>query len=407
MKKQILSLLSLSALLALTGCTTTVISYKEVVVEEKVTPTRLVVDEPGLVMFVGETYQLHLNVYPISAADANIVYKSNKTGVATVSKDGLVTAKGAGTAKIKIYAKDNPDVSEEVVVAVEKNKITSTNKDKKKAQRKDVSNKMKNQKAVQDKKYYVKNKNTIDKVNINNGYRITTYVDGEHYYSENVRQNFTAGKSQGFFYFEVNDIETRSPGGNPSFDNFGYYMFCNENFDAHAYKYSDSSAKRAYISAEDYIGKVDRIEVVMMMLDNIFTSQRKILTNQFDNALERSDLSKASFNKGGYTNDGKTSCGIAYSSSIPTYTISASEEDDLDIPAGTVISIDQAGATHWRNGRVDASYSKNTFTYDLDGHHYVHTEEAFTNVYIEKEVDIVYPNKDDFEEVATFIDLFV
>lgn len=392
-------------MLAITGCTTT-ISYKKVDVNPAETPTRLHVDEPGLVMYVGDQQQIHTNVFPLTASSSEVVYKSNKPGVASVDKNGLVTAKGAGTAKIKVYSKDNPSAFETVVVGVEKNKITGTTQEQKKAQRNDLNNKLKNQKDVQKKKYYVSGNNLIDRVTVYNGYVIETTRDGEHYYSEHVRQDFTACKSLGFFNFDIKDIETRSPGGNPSFSNFGYYMFCNENFDAHAYKYDDSSAKRAYVSAEDYIGMVDRIEVVMMMLDNIFTSQRKILTNQFDKALENDEFGASAATKGGYTNNGKKSGAVSKTSSSNTYSISADEEDDLNIPAGTVCKLTSDSSYHWSDGRIDASYSKLTLDYNLDGHHYVHTETAYSKVLIENEVEIVYPNKDDYQEVPTFIDLF-
>ena len=404
MKKSFISLLSLSAMLAITGCTTT-ISYKKVDVNPEECPTRLHVDEPGLVMFVGEQQQIHTNIFPLTAVSSEIVYKSNKTGVATVDKNGLVTAKGAGTATIKVYAKANPSVYETVVVGVEKNKITGQTSAEKSTQRKDVAAKMKVQRQIQESKYMAGLTDKLDKVKIFNGYVIETYKDGEHYYSEHVRQDFTACRSLGFFNFDIKDIETRSPGGNPSFSNFGYYMFCNENFDAHAYKYDDSSAKRAYVSAEDYIGKVDRIEVVMMMLDNIFTSQRRILTNQFTNALEHDELSGSSMSKGGYSDGGKKSV-AKYSTSTFDYEVKPSEESDLDIPAGTKMKLTQGGSYHWTKGRIDASNSFTKFEYDLEDGHYVHTEYAYTKVYIENEVEIVYPNKDDYQEVATFIDLF-
>ena len=403
MKKSLVSLLSLSAMLAITGCSTT-ISYKKVDVVPTETVSRLHVDEPGLVMYVGETQQLHVNVFPLTASDSEIVYKSNKTGVATVDKNGLITARGAGTATIKVYAKNNPSACEKVVVGVEKNKITGTGKEKN-TQRKDVSAKLKVQKGIQEKKYMSGLNDTLDKVQVFNGYVIETTRDGEHYYSEHVRQDFTACRSLGFFYFDIKDIETRSPGGNPSFSNFGYYMFCNENFDAHAYKYDDSSAKRAYVSAEDYIGKVDRIEVVMMMLDNIFTSQRKILTNQFSKALSNDEFSALTATQGGYTDGGKKSAAKSESSTFD-YTVKADEEDDLDIPAGTELKLTQGGSYHWTKGRIDACTTVSKFVYELDGHNYVHTEYSYSKVYIEDEVEIVYPNKDDFQEVPTFIDLF-
>lgn len=406
MKKFYVSILSLTALLALTGCGEKV-SYKEIVVEPQVSISSLFVSEPGFVMFKGETQQIHVNVRPLDAPSSSVGYKSSNKKVATVDENGLITAVGGGSAYIRAYSKEDPSIYEDVAVGVETNLITATDTKTRREQRKDVNKKLGNQQDIQEEKYMSGGSNSLDKVQVNNCYYISRTCDGEHYYSEVVRQDFTACKSLGFFHFAINDVETRSPEGKPSFDRFGYYMFCNENYDAHAYKYSDSSAKRAYISAEDFIGQVDRIEVVMMMLDNIFTSQRKILTNQFDNALENSSFSASAADLGGYTADGKKSGGYRKNPKGQSYTIQNEDEDDLDIPAGTETTLSQGSAFHWTNGRIDASESIMTIEYELDGHQYVYTQQAFTNVYIEDEVDIVYPNKDDYQEVGSFIELFM
>ena len=126
---------------------------------------------------------------------------------------------------------------------------------------------------------------------------------------------------------------------------------------------------------------------------------------QYSKALAYDNFSASGASKGGYTSNGKKSGGY-FKSSSQDYQISADEESDLDIPAGTRTTLGQASAYHWSAGRIDASYSLFSLEYDLDGHHYVHSEAAYSKVYIEDEVEIVYPNKDDFQEVPTFIDLF-
>lgn len=57
-------------------------------------------------LYVGETTQLTATVSPNSATNKSVSWASNNTGVASVSSNGLVTAKAAGTATITCKAKD-------------------------------------------------------------------------------------------------------------------------------------------------------------------------------------------------------------------------------------------------------------------------------------------------------------
>ena len=404
MKKLGLSVISLAGILALVGCGET--TYKKVVVEEHLTPTQIYVDKPGLVMFTGETSQINVNIRPLIASDAEIVYTSGDEKVATVSDKGLITAVGAGTTDITVAAKENPAVFEVVTVGVETNIITAsaTETEALKEQRKDLSTHLTNQRTVQKANYGTSA--DLDKVKIYNGYVETTTRDGEPFSADVVRQDFTISRSDGFFYFDIKDKETVAPGGNPTFDAFGYYFFCNEDFDAHVYKHTASANKRCKVNAQDYIGKVDRTEVVCLMLDQFFTKGRKVFTNQPDNALETSSISGASAaNKGGYTGEGNVSGGYFKYGSPATQKVKADEEDDLDIPTGTMLTFTTDSGYHWSNGRVDTSYSKMTIEYDLDGHHYVNVQEAFTRVLLEDEVKITYPNRDDYQLVDSIFDL--
>ena len=405
MKKLGLSVISLAGLLALAGCGETT-TYVPVVVEQHLTPTKIYADEPGFVLFSGETAQIHINIRPLVASDALLEYRSSNEKVATVSNSGLITAVGGGTAEIIISAKENPAVLEIVAVGVEDNIITADPSDTEaiKAQRKDLTDHLANQKSAQAEKYGTSS--DLHKVLVYNGYVDSTTKDGEHFHSESVRQDFTVSKDDGFFYFHIMDKETRSPGGNPAFDDYGYYFFCNEDFDAHIYKHSDSASRRCKVNAQDYIGKVDRTEVVCLMLDQFFTSGRKVFTNQLDNALETSSFSSAATaNKGGYSGNGSKSAGYFKNGATSTQKVTNEEEDDLDIPAGTTLTYKTDSAYHWSEGRIDTSYSCMTIEYDLDGHHYVNTQIAYTRVLLEEEVKITYPNRDDYQLVDTIFDL--
>ena len=154
MKKLGLSVLSLAGILALAGCGET-ITYQPVKVEEHFTPTMIYADEPGFVLFTGETAQIHMNIRPLVASDAVLVYESSDKKVATVSDTGLITAVGGGSADITISAKEDPSVFETVTVGVETNIITADPKDTDaiKAQRKDLNDHLVKQRTVQREKY--------------------------------------------------------------------------------------------------------------------------------------------------------------------------------------------------------------------------------------------------------------
>lgn len=67
---------------------------------------------------VGDKKQLCVSLIPIDADNKEIVWISNNEDVATVSKDGIITGKGAGTAVITVTSAENEDVKDECEVTV-------------------------------------------------------------------------------------------------------------------------------------------------------------------------------------------------------------------------------------------------------------------------------------------------
>ncbi|MDO5292831.1 MAG: Ig-like domain-containing protein [bacterium] len=82
-----------------------------------------------LTLATGKTYQLKVSVTPTNAGNKKVSYTSLNTKVATVSGTGKITAKKAGTVKIRIKAKDGSNVVRNITVTVKQaskviNKIT-------------------------------------------------------------------------------------------------------------------------------------------------------------------------------------------------------------------------------------------------------------------------------------------
>ena len=78
--------------------------------------TSVKLNRSALSLEVGETGKLSATVRPDSAADKSIIWSSNKTDVASVSSNGTVTAKKAGTAVITATAVNGKNASCTVTV---------------------------------------------------------------------------------------------------------------------------------------------------------------------------------------------------------------------------------------------------------------------------------------------------
>ena len=67
---------------------------------------------------VGETYTLSGQVSPLNAFEKKVNWSSDKKAVATVNKDGKVTAVAKGTAKVTVSSVENPDIKASCTVNV-------------------------------------------------------------------------------------------------------------------------------------------------------------------------------------------------------------------------------------------------------------------------------------------------
>ena len=89
----------------------------KVTVKCKVTGVKL--SEHKATLKVGDTEQLVAEVIPANAGNKSITWTSSNPSVATVSKEGLVTALASGSAEVSVTTADG-DFSEKCVVTVEK-----------------------------------------------------------------------------------------------------------------------------------------------------------------------------------------------------------------------------------------------------------------------------------------------
>lgn len=110
----------------------TVSSYKSTegwskfnkIVEDETVENDLVsniyIDASSITLQIGETKQLTATVSPDNATDKSVTWTSSNNSVATVSSNGLVTAKSAGTATITCKSNDGSGKSATCTITVKK-----------------------------------------------------------------------------------------------------------------------------------------------------------------------------------------------------------------------------------------------------------------------------------------------
>lgn len=76
--------------------------------------------KPAIALTVGGKSTIKADVAPANASNQAVSYRSANTSIASVSKKGVVTAKGAGSVKITVKAKDGTEKKETVYVTVRK-----------------------------------------------------------------------------------------------------------------------------------------------------------------------------------------------------------------------------------------------------------------------------------------------
>lgn len=67
---------------------------------------------------VGQTVQLSSEIYPPSASEVNVTWKSSDENVVTVSKTGLMTTINSGTATVTLQSVANPEIKATIEVRV-------------------------------------------------------------------------------------------------------------------------------------------------------------------------------------------------------------------------------------------------------------------------------------------------
>jgi hypothetical protein len=399
MKNKLLSVLALSAILALGGCNKAGSYSTSAAVDPniKFDATAINLNSRSISLMIGEQFQIETVITPLVAYNADLVYSSSDHTVATVSADGLIEAIGEGSCDIKVSASNDEDVYQTMKVYVT-TRLTGTTVIT-------APTVLKN--------YQKKNVKTAKRLRTREVEKRSWFIDGKLDHYSNSYENIIMDTDNGFFYVGGLDVSTRVLDGAESRSTFGYYIFTNQDYDSHIYHHTDNAKNRCELATQFYLGTdVSRSEVVYKILDSLFTIGRDIALDTFEDEMGTDWFGYITMGRGGGTvnNDPTVAMNYDYQQTIqPTESdpnlSTPTMEQNLDIPCYIPYSESDEFRVHWEKGVVKYYRAHFQLIYDYNGRHHVIDIDRRYTFERDDEFEVEYPNKNEYTKVDGIFDL--
>lgn len=193
----------------------------------------------------------------------NLEYKIKDTNIATVDKDGNVVGVAQGETVLEVNDKDHPELKQSVPVYV----FTDVRERKTKTT--------------------VNALNNVDEIGLNEIvdhelYEKSIYKNGSLHMYKAWDQNLVCSTKEGYFRIYETDGDTKTDNGAISFKDYDWIFHNNEYYDTNLYHNVGGVKTFFPVSTTSYLGQA-RINPVLDILDNMFTSGREIFTNTMKN----------------------------------------------------------------------------------------------------------------------------
>ena len=337
-----------------------------------------------------EEKQLSVTGYPLKAPVGKVSWESSNSAVASVSEDGLVKALSEGVAIIKATSEAGKEASCRVVVNNTNVLLSTAGKAAKKI--------LETQKSA--------SFEPVSTVAVVEEYIATKKRGGEVYSRSKFDQRMWASIENAYFRITSNDEDVKTTGGSVVPSNAAYVFYTTEDY--LSYIFCNSNGKANYMSLDQAFlvdqGKTP-FDGLGEILQSFFVAGSKIMYNQFEDILEQEKLDNGSGSPKYKGSFGENSGQFAFNQiSSNGGKISAEDEDDMGIPAGTMVQITDDIRYLWEDNLLSAKLLTETLTYELDGHSY---EEVYAINYDFKGrgVELWWPEMANYSLVDSIFDL--
>lgn len=331
-----------------------------------------------------ETFKPELKVLPYSARNSKVVWSSDNPEVASVSENGEIKALSEGVANIKVASEDG-SVSDSMRITVNDTFVIASKSIKSATKilafQNDPSFKIPQPLYVSQR---FNKKETI------NDAVVATSDDTEE---------MTLSEEDAYFRITANGTETIVEGGSaiPSVVDYIFYT----NIDYDTYCINTVSKHVLKIDQSHLVNKKTRFEALCEVLDSFFVAGSSIVTKLPGELTGYEELYGRDYNSHEYIGSlGEDSGEFAYTQiRSQKFTASAQDEEDMDIPAGEQVIVDDKCRYLWEENLVSYKNIQETLTYQKNGA----TNKQIYDIiyqYKVKDVEPYYPDITAYKVVA-------
>ena len=366
-------------------------------------PDEILLNHRTMSLLVTEEYQL-APIAQLNYDGSNLKYEVEDGTICSIDENGMVRGLKAGKTKILVSDKDHPELNTTVPVIVHAS-ITSGAAKRRVADIKEVAND-EELKDIVDYEMYEKRiyKEEVDEEG-------NKYLSLQSY--DRYDQRMVLSYTNGYFRIWETDAEIKTKDGAIDFTNYEWIFHTNIYFDTYIYHQTCDVKNFLYVPTQSYEDG-DIMKPIEDIIDNLFTSGKKILTNTIDNA-KISEFSELVGSSSTQILEGTQKCGsngedelfFACGLSFESETADQDTETRYGIPFGTPTPAKQYMRYTVQNNRLVHSAIYLEEEYDIGEDHYIEKydiDHSYSDIDEEKS-QIYDPDRKNYTQVSSIFDV--
>ena len=378
-------------------------------------PIEFYINNSGIALNVGESQKIDLLMRPYVVTSYEAIYESKNTDVATVSSDGVVTARGGGIAEIEVKVRTGSGEKDFMKKSLKVYVVESVSYEKMCAE-------VPYHLAYQDDhplhSFKARNYSIREHYRNNEMYADShDNCDYLHYTDMKTptEEDPLGGEKNGRVGFLGYEIDRNVVNGSSVENKYCWQFHCNEDYTT--YVFHDNAQLKKYCSIDTslYIGQ-SRLEPCLDLINGMFTNGKVILTQHLTIAAQRSLISyfvdnpsaiqSGTSNWGAYVDEATNTRMFRFQyTERDSGTIEPDDEDYYQVPAGTQYSGSFKLDLLFVNGYTRVNKTYNDMHWNVSGVKGDYIRDDMTHYEIEDEINVPTPDRGEYIKVDEVFDL--
>lgn len=314
-----------------------------------------------------ETFTPEITILPYSAKDSKINWESSNSNVASVDENGKITAIAEGTAIITV-SNDDGSVSDDIKIVVNDSNVMAS---------KSAKSASRILEAQGDPSFKVP-----QPLYVSQRFKTQDTANNKVVATSDDVEEMLLSEDDAYFRITSTGTETLVEGGSPIPSKVDYIFYTNETFDTYCL---NTLNKHKLIIDQSHLVKQGktRFQALCEVLDSFFVAGSSIVTKLPGELTGYDELHSKDYNNHQYIGSlGEYSGEFAYTQlSSGHMTAKQSDEEDIGIPAGSDVLIEDTTRYLWEDNLISFKSINEKLTYSKHG-------ETCTKLY-----DIIYQYK--------------